>query len=288
MPYAGPIVPVHRKRDDLDLVCEPARGGLIIGRMDFGRPASYITAVSFQGLRGAATMARRLKHNAEAERWQAAAGALQKAWLAAPEWKQQRTYISALWPTWVASPLESEYRVQLTKNSDPGPYLPWSYFAAAMTHQWVFLNEPDRVWKNLEWFFDQQTSPGLYAWSEGNGEENTFHLWEGVRGWTKPAHVTPHYWTAGEMLALQVDMLAYVDESAPEPILVIGGGIPRAWASNRLHVGGIPTVIGTVDWRWSGGKMNAVIRGRSAKVRLGLAFGQTVPDVRIIQDERFQ
>ena len=64
MPYVGPIVPEHRQRNDLDLVCEPARDGLIMGRMDFGRPASYITAVSYHGLRGAAALARRLKHDA--------------------------------------------------------------------------------------------------------------------------------------------------------------------------------------------------------------------------------
>ena len=34
--YSGPIVPAHRQRNDLDLVCEPARGGRIMGRMDFG------------------------------------------------------------------------------------------------------------------------------------------------------------------------------------------------------------------------------------------------------------
>lgn len=113
--------------------------------MDFGRPASYITAVSYQGLRGAAALARRLKHDAEADRWQAAAIRLQTAWLKAPEWQEQRTYISGLWPTWVAASNETAYRDQLARHSDPRPYLPWTYFAAAMTHQWVFLDEPDRT-----------------------------------------------------------------------------------------------------------------------------------------------
>ena len=54
LPYVGPIVPAHRNRNDLDLVCEPARDGLIIGRMDFGRPVSYINGISYRGLRSAA------------------------------------------------------------------------------------------------------------------------------------------------------------------------------------------------------------------------------------------
>jgi hypothetical protein len=281
MPYVGPIVPAHRQRNDLDLVCEPAGRhppdalGLIRGRMDFGRPASYITAVSYQGLRGAAALARRLKHDAEADRWQAAAIRLQTAWLKAPEWQEQRTYISGLWPTWVAAPNKTAYRDQLARHSDPRPYLPWTYFAAAMTHQWVFLDEPDRAWTNLEWFFAQQTSPGLYTWWEGTGEENTFHLWEGVRGWVRPPHVTPHYWTAGEILALQVDMLAYVDESQSEPVLVIGGGVPASWVDKPMRVGGLPTSLGLVDWSWKDGKIEVTVHGAKPKMRFGAAFANS-------------
>jgi hypothetical protein len=280
-PYAGPIVPVHRRRTDLDLVCEPAHNGLIMGRMDFGRPASYITAISCWGLRSAAALAGRLQHSAEAARWLSAAGRLQKAWLAAPEWKQQRTYISALWPTWVAAPERSAFRDNLRQWSDPRRYLPWTYFSAAVTHQWLLLDEPERVWENLEWFWREQTSPGLYTWWEGTGEENTFGLWRDVRGWVKPACVTPHYWTAGEMLALQVDMLAYVDQSQPEPVLVIGGGVPRAWIGRSMRVAGVPTSLGTVDWRWSAGRMQVTIHGRKPKVRLGAAFGAAMVEVEI-------
>ncbi len=276
MPYVGPIVPAHRQRNDLDLVCEPTAQnpqGLIRGRMDFGRPASYITAVSYQGLRGAAALARRLHHAEDADRWQALATRLQAAWLKAPEWQEQRTYISGLWPTWVAAPSKVAYRDQLARHSDPQPYLPWTYFVAAATHQWVFLDQPDRAWKNLDWFLAQQTSPGLYTWWEGNGEENTFHLWEGVRGWVKPPHVTPHYWTAGEMLALLVDMLAYVDESQAEPVLVIGAGVPTSWADKPLRVRGLPTSLGLVDWSWKDGKMQVTVQGTKPKIRLGPAFG---------------
>ena len=141
-----------------------------------------------------------------------------------------------------------------------------------MTHQWVLLGEPDRVWQNLEWFWSEQTSPGLYTWWEGTGEENSFHLWEGVRGWTKPPYVTPHYWTAGEILALQVEMLAYVDESGPEPVLVIGAGVPRSWLTRPLTVRGLPTCLGTVDWTWTGSRLQTTVHGRRPVIRAAEVF----------------
>jgi hypothetical protein len=270
--YSGPIVPAHRRRDDLDLVCEPARGGRIMGRMDFCRPASYITAVSCQGLRGAASLARRLKHDEEAARWLAAARRLQQAWLDEPQWNESRTYISALWPTWVAAGDKAGYRRHLLENSNPQSYEPWTYFSAAMTHQWVLLDDSGRVWQNLEWFWKKQTSPGLYTWWEGTGEENTFHLWEGVRGWTNPPYVTPHYWTAGEVLALQVEMLAYVDPSGPESVLVIGAGVPRSWLARPMEVRGLPTCLGTVDWSWTGGRLQTTVYGGRPAIRAAEVF----------------
>jgi hypothetical protein len=277
LPYVGPIVPQHRRRTDLDLVCDPARNGLIMGRMDFCRPVSYITGVSYCGLCGAAALAARLQHPAEAARWLSAAERLQKAWLAAPDWKQQRTYISALWPTWIVSPDRAALADHLQQQADPRRYLPWTYFSAAMTHQWLFLDRPEPVWENLEWFWKEQTSPGLYTWWEGTGEENSFRLWPNVRGWVKPPCVTPHYWTAGEMLALQVDMLAYVDPSPPEPVLVIGGGVPRAWVGRPLRVGRLPTSLGMVGWSWKDGRMRVTVAGRKPKVRIGTSFGTGVP-----------
>jgi hypothetical protein len=273
LPYVGPIVPAHRDRSDLDLVCEPARDGLIIGRMDFCRPVSYITGVSCHGLRGAASLARRLKHLEEAERWLAVADRLQRAWLKAPQWAEERTYMSGLWPTWVAAPEKAAYREHLERRSDPRQYLPWTYFSAAMTHQWLLLDEPERVWENLQWFWNEQTSPGLYSWWEGTGEENTFHLWEGIRGWVKPPCVTPHYWTAGEILALQVEMLAYVDESGTEPVLVIGGGVPKSWVGKPMRIRALPTSLGLVDWSWKDEVMQVSVRGQVPKVRVGKAFG---------------
>ena len=58
--------------------------------------------------------------------------------------------------------------------------------------------------------------------------------------------------TAAEMLLLQLDMLAYVDETDAKPAIVIGAGIPPAWLDRPMSVRGLSTQSGQVDWTWDG------------------------------------
>lgn len=75
------------------------------------------------------------------------------------------------------------------------------------------------------------------------------------------------------MLLLQLEMLAYVDESIQTPGLVIGAGIPRGWANETLEVRGVQTSLGAVDWSYRDGKVRARIHGhRRCAVRLGNGF----------------
>jgi hypothetical protein len=282
-------VPKHWNDPELSLVCEPARDGLIVGRMDHHRPLLFVNAVSYRGLLSAAALAERQEHRQDAARWRRRASELQQAWVRAlkpPESENELTYINGLWPTWVGEPeremflrgLESKWK---KLREDDGSYREtplWTYFEIADAHQWLYLDRPDRAWTTLRWFWDHQASPGLYTWWEGKGEENTFHLWEQVRGWVNPTHVTPHYWTAAEMLLLQLDMLAYVDEAASEPTVVIGAGVPAEWLKRPLTVRGVSTRLGQIDWTWKDGTVGVVIRGARCKVRLGPAFA---PDTRL-------
>ena len=63
--FAGSLVPEHRAVPDIYEVAQPARDGLIAGRMDLHFPLFFITAVSYNGLRLAAercpTLARRCR-----------------------------------------------------------------------------------------------------------------------------------------------------------------------------------------------------------------------------------
>lgn len=84
--------------------------------------------------------------------------------------------------------------------------------------------------------------------------------------------MTPHYWTAGELLALQVEMLAYVDQSGPEPMLVIGAGVPRSWLTRPLAVRGLPTSLGTVDWTWTGQRLQTTVHGGQPRIKAAEVF----------------
>jgi len=287
-PVTSPIVPSLINDPDLTLVAEPAQDGLIIGRMDNRRPLLFINAVSYRGLLDAASLADRVNQPAYAEYWRAQAAELKQAWEKAfqpPESENDRTYISGLWPTWVATSNSALYLQGLQERwdqrRDPQGWfrdMPlWTYFDVAEAHQWLFLNQQNQTWTTLRWFWDHQASPGLYTWWEGNGEENSFRRWEQVRGWVSPPHVTPHYWTAAEMLLLQLDMLAYTDKAASEPAVVIGTGIPAEWLDQPLRVRGLSMPNGQLDWSWDGKQMHVKMYGSKVKVHPGLAFSSDIP-----------
>ncbi len=281
-PYIGPIVPAHRNRPDLDLVCEATVDGLINGRMDWHRPVLFVNAADYRGLICAVGLAERAGHLDEAKNWGERAGQLRAAWNRAfksGKFQNERNYICALHPMYVVedpkeflATFETYFRGTHGAGGNLSGTLLWTYFNVAQAHQWLVLGQPDIVWHDLDWFWDHQVSPGLYTWWEGNGEENNFGRWaEFARGWVQPPNVTPHYWTAAEMLLLQLDMLALVDETL-EPTLVIGAGLPKAWLDKPMNVEGIGTRFGKVDWKWRDGKMSVTQHGRKLPVKLGAPF----------------
>lgn len=287
-PTNGPIVPQYEKNPELTLVAEPAKNGLIVGRMDWQRPVLYINAVSYRGLLCAAAVADRVKQPATARQWRDAAAKLQQAWEKAfqtPKLENDRTYISGLWPTWIAVRQKDVFaqalhvRWQQRRDRQGGfrHYPEWTYFDIAEAHQWLFVNQLDRVWTTLRWFWNHQASPGLYTWWEGNGEENSFRRWEQVRGWVKPQNVTPHYWSASEMLLLQLDMLAYTYGAAEKPTVAIGAGIPQSWLKYPMSVQKLPLPNGKIDWLWDGQQMQVKIFGDKVNIRLGSAFPPGTP-----------
>jgi hypothetical protein len=281
-PFVGPIVPQYMNRNDLDLVCEPAKDGLIVGKMDWQRPILFVNAVSYRGLLSAASLAERLKKEDDANGWRDRAAQMRQAWWSAfnsRESDNERTYVCSLHPTWIVSDREA-YEKKLAerraKSHDAQDQLKekplWTYFNIAEAHQWLALGQPEKTWNDLRWFWSNQASPGLYTWWEGNGEENTFHRWEQVRGWITPPHVTPHYWTAAEMLLLQLDMLVCLDESGGEPTLVVGAGVPKEWLEKPLSVEGLLTRLGQVDWEWKKSRLTVKLDGFKCAVKSGPAF----------------
>jgi hypothetical protein len=272
------------KDPNLDLVAFASENGLIVGRMDHHTPVLHVNAVSYLGLCSASDLARRLGRVEEAESWRRAGESLQNAWVVAfggPGTANERTFISALWPASVALPARERLRDELSRRwermrDETGAFLvapKWTYFDVAEAHQWLYLDRQDRVWHTLLWFWENQSSPGLYTWWEGVGEPNSFQRWNHVRGWVDPPHVTPHYWTAAEILLLQIDMLVMMDPKDTDRV-VIGSGVPEDWVSHEMRVEGLSVQQYGVDWHWSGGTMRvAVTRGASIpEVVLGPRF----------------
>ena len=279
-----PIVPRMRHRSDNNLVAEPSESGLIIGRMDHHRPILYVNAVSYRGLKDAAGLALRMGEHAISVQWRKAAEMLQASWSKAFLSQQSvndRTYISALWPTGVATEdaasllhqLEKRWKQRRDFNGSFRKDPVWTYFAIAEAHQWLLLGKPDEVWTTLGWFWDNQASPGLFTWWEGRDEGNTFQNWNTIRGWLSPTHVTPHYWTTAEMSLLQLDMLGYYEQKNGTSILHIGAGIPPGWLDAPMSVKGLSTPVGRVDWTWQDGVMTVLVAAQnSVTVRLGPGF----------------
>jgi hypothetical protein len=284
--FSGPVVPKFRDRPDLRLVAQPAQNGLIVGRMDWHRPIFYVNALSYAGLRSASEFASRTGHGAEAKAWRESAAALQVDWnrrfgeasKSDPQVSDDRTAVSGLWPSEIASPapyqalLEGRWARTWDEGRRTFRTVPrWTYFTLGEAHQWLRLSRPDRAWDVLSWFWDHQPAPGLYALWEGDGEENSFGLWRTTRGWVRPAGVTPHYWASAEMLLLQLAMLAEVQGPAGSATLVIGGGVPGQWLRQPFSVADIGTSAGPVSWSWDGHIV--VVHTRSQlPVRLGPAF----------------
>jgi hypothetical protein len=295
-PLTTPVIPLYTKPlpsagSDLSLVAEPARNGLIIGRIHNARPVYYVNAVSYRGLLDAAVLAERVGRISEARDWRARAARLEEAWSKAFQTiPYSNNWNYSLWPTGIANQNSSTFLGVLEPSwlqySNPSGNSQQSakprHFGVAEAHQWLLLGREDRPWSTLTALWNDQASPGLYTWSEPHefmqvGRENTSRNWEQVRGWVKAPHFTPDYRTAAEVLLLQLDMLAHSDEAASEPTLVIGTGIQPSWLDQPMRVRGLSTRLGQVDWTWDGRQMKVKIRGSRPHVRLGPAWASSTP-----------
>jgi len=288
--FSGPIVPSlrNKKYSELSEVANPAKDGLIYGKMDNHRPIFYVNATAYMGLTHAAALAERLGFRDKAIQLQNRAHELRDDWEQAlethPDRNNSRTLIVGLYPSNIIQNRQELYRRLLEKHwlknrTEDGDFVSfplWTYFDVAEAHQWVFLGEPQRAWSTLDWFWRHQVSPGLYTWWEGKGEENSFHIWETVRGWHEPQHVTPHYWTAAEIALLQLDMLACEMNEEKELTIVIGAGVPSDWLDQSFSVRGLSLRNGILDWNWDGTQITAVWHGKQTpRLVAGAAFPES-------------
>ena len=131
------------------------------------------------------------------------------------------------------------------------------------------LRRPEVVWSTLHHAWSRQAGyiPGTAQRSIT--DELARRMATYARGWHNELAVTPDYETAALLLLLQRDMLAYVDETAAVPSVVIGAGITSAWLAQPMAVSNLAIPGGTITWQWDGHVMRVTLRGPSRHIRLG-------------------
>ena len=143
----------------------------------------------------------------------------------------------------------------------------------ARTHLALRSGRPEAVWATLRHLWNHQASPGLYTWDAPRPTTGDISDgWQYARGWHNESVISPDYEIAALLLQLQQDMLAYVDDAAAAPTVVVGAGIIPAWLSQPMAVAGLALPGGSIDWQWDGHTMRVTLRGPSRLIHLGAAF----------------
>lgn len=288
--FSGPIVSslYSKSYGYLSQISKPSKQGLIIGKMDNHYPVLYVNAIAYMGLKNASKMAYKLGYKKTAARFTSYATQLQQKWNTALREKHfkenNRTFISGIWPSNIASTSIDIYEQQLherwkTKRTTSGDFIRtpmWTYFDVSEAHQWLLLGNNNKAWSTLEWFWNNQVSPGLYTWWESDGEENSSGLWQGTRGWINPRHVTPHYWTAAEIALLQLDMLAYEHTLQGKNIIQIGTGMTKNLLKDNIVIKNLSMRKGYLDWEWDG--VNITITWHGSKEVPKFTAGKAFPE----------
>lgn len=248
-------IPQMMLSPETDLMCLPAKDGLIVGRMDHHFPIFWINGFAYLGLRRAALCAMAL--GLDGSRFEEEANHLKEALIRkAPELfgKDERDANSAFWPTGWASREDKNIQAAFdsfwnTERCPNGKYTReplWTYFEAGQAHNYLLLGQRDRAYLTVEHFLSTHTAPGLYTYSEGKDDENSALLWQRTRGWDKIKYVTPHGWTAAELFLLLRDCLAREEGDK----LIIGSGIPKSWMVKPFAVHNMPTHFGKLSFNY--------------------------------------
>ena len=264
----------HLRQTRTAVLAQPAREGLIVGRVGDEWPALYVNAVSYRGLVAAAEFAERLGKRQQAARWRTQAQGLLESWQRQSSNGIMEGSATPVSLRALAAPSSRRHQLkQPLTTYRPSADQTTSAGQLSQAHQALRQGKPEAVWTVLHRLWGQQASPGLYTWEAAlSGKDEVADGWQYARGWHNEMAVTPDYETAALLLLLQQDMLAYLDEQAAEPTVVIGAGITGAWVSQPMSVSNLALPGGSITWQWDGQAMRVTVRGQERAVRLGSAF----------------
>lgn len=277
------VIPKCMLAPDTDLVCLPAKDGLINGRMDHHFPVYWVNGFAHMAMQRTAFCARTLGID-DAPYLKEAAEIKEAMLRIAPErfGENERDVNSAYWPTGWADAADTLIREKYDaywhnvkmKDSVFHPVTDWTYFEAGHAHNYMLKGDRERAWQSIEWFFANQTAPGLYTYPEGV-DGNTALLWPRTRGWDDIRSVTPHGWTAAELFLLLRDCLVHEEGDT----LVIGQGVPVHWQHHAFSVENLPTYFGVVSFTYapkSGELSVRLARKEACTVRSALPFSAQI------------
>lgn len=248
------VIPKCMLDPNSDLLCMPAKDGLIMGRMDHGIRPFWINSFAYMAMKRAAFCASELGVDASA--YEQEAKEIHMALIRNVEkefGKDERDVNSAFWPgEWaersdkiIKERFDSFWEKVRWPNGIHSPEKEWTYFECGQAHNYMLLGEREKAWVTIEWFLSHHTSQGLYTYSEAI-DGNTALLWPRTRGWDDVNYVTPHGWTAAELFHLLRDSL--IREENGE--LIIGSGIPKNWEGKSFSVKKIPTYFGKISYTY--------------------------------------
>lgn len=246
-----------------NIICLPARDGLIHGRMDHHSPDFFINLWAWRGLSDAACAARLLKKDGLADLWQQKAEALAQAIQAQllPDYGgNERDSIVTPHPCgmpWGWEEIREVFQADFIKRRlAKGKRIReplWTYFEAAQIHNAMLLGMREEAWVCLSGML----SDGFYdatIYTEGDGSDPDHDLKFGNgaqrRGWLSRQRAIggnmPHNWTNAEMVALIRDI--FVTEEADG--LRLCGGVPDSWRAEGAEFGvrNLPTALGPVSF----------------------------------------
>jgi hypothetical protein len=125
----------------------------------------------------------------------------------------------------------------------------WPYATLSLAHAYLWNGDADKSFKMLRWTLDNQTAPGVYAWSEVVNPKN-MRFGGGDM---------PHGWGAAEYILLLRDMLVR-DDGVNITLL---SGVPKEWlcGGKVIKVDGAPV---------RGGKIGFEVLGSLDKGRVEL------------------
>ena len=267
--YTEYVIPKLMLNPNTDLMCLPAKDGLIVGRMDHHTPIMWINGFAYMALKRTALCARAL--GLDDSIYESEADDLKIAILKKSReifGQNDRDVNSAFWPAAWASRDDAFILEKFDEFWDrvrcPGgkhaPELEWTYFEAGQAHNYMLAGNREHTWVSIEWFLSHHTAPGLYTYPEAI-DGNTALLWPRTRGWDDTNYVTPHGWTAAELFLLLRDCLVREEDGR----LVIGSGIPQSWLDKDFMAGDLPTHCGTISfWYYAAQKELIVEAGASA------------------------